>query len=245
MKLERVQKVIANSGFCSRRRAEKLILAGRVQVNDKVIKILGTKCAHSAEIKIDNKIINSQKSFLYIMLNKPQNVISSNFDPKHRKILKDYLPEIKTRVYSIGRLDYDASGLILLTNDGRFANMILHPKFEVDKKYQVLIKGPLTEKQKQKLENGIFIEAHFLTSPAVVKVLEYNRIKNETTLNLTIHEGRNHQIKKMMIAINSRVLALKRIKIGSLKLDRNLNPGQYRFLTKKEIHNLIVSTNGD
>lgn len=152
---ERLQKVISNRGFCSRRRAEFLIQHGRVKIGTEVVKTVGAKVEPNAEIFVDNKAIPPASEKIYLMFNKPRNVICSNYDPAKRKIILNYLTSLKERVYSIGRLDYDTSGLLILTNDGNFANKVMHPRYEIIKTYDLEIAGRISNEQKYKLESGI------------------------------------------------------------------------------------------
>ncbi|AHF60874.1 hypothetical protein P344_02605 [Spiroplasma mirum ATCC 29335] len=234
--MERLQKVIANYGYASRRKAEELILQRRVKVNGQVISEMGFKVTSHDVIMIDNKILeNKNQQKIYIMLNKPRNTVSTVRDPHHRKTVLSYLTGISYRVYPVGRLDYDTSGLLLITNDGEFANIITHPKHIIDKTYHVLVKGIITKPQLCDLACGVKIEDNFTTSPSQTRVLKYLEKDDTTVLELIIHEGKKHQVKRMLGAVGSEVLKLKRVAIGFLQLDESLKPGEWRYLKPKEI----------
>jgi len=230
--MERLQKVIANSGYCSRRKAEELIKLGKVKVNDKIITEMGYKVNNKDIITIDNKILNQEKKE-YILLYKPRGVLTTTKDDKNRKTVLDLIDTNK-RIYPVGRLDYDTSGLLILTNDGELTNYLIHPKNEIDKVYIAKINGILSGKQINELENGVIID-NKKTSKCKVKIK--SKDKDTSIIQLTIHEGRNHQVKKMIEAIGFKVLKLKREKLAFLDLS-NLKPGEYRYLSIKEVKKL-------
>ena len=232
--MERLQKVIAQSGYCSRRKAEELIKNSKVKVNGKIITELGTKVNSSDQIFIDNKLL-SQEEKLYFLLNKPRGVISSSNDEKNRKTVVDII-ETDKRIYPIGRLDYDTTGILLLTNDGDFANEMMHPSNEIDKVYIAKVNGILKGKEINQLKYGVVVDGK-KTSPAKVKLRKIDKKKNTCIVELIIHEGRNHQVKKMIEAVGFEVLKLKREKFGFLTL-KGLNSGEYRSLSKKEVSKL-------
>lgn len=239
--MERLQKVIAQSGYCSRRKAEELIKNSKVKVNGKIITELGTKVNSSDQIFIDNKLL-SQEEKLYFLLNKPRGVISSSNDEKNRKTVVDII-ETDKRIYPIGRLDYDTTGIILLTNDGDFANEMMHPSNEIDKVYIAKVNGILKGKEINQLKYGVVVDGK-KTSPAKVKLRKIDKKNNTCIVELIIHEGRNHQVKKMIEAVGFEVLKLKREKFGFLTL-KGLNSGEYRSLSRKEIsklHDLAVNS---
>lgn len=238
---ERLQKVIANSGFCSRRKAELLITSGKVKVNDQVVTTLGTKVSSDDVVKINNQILKFDK-YIYLVFYKPNNCLTTLSDPKHRPTIMPYFSKIETRIYPVGRLDFDTSGLLLMTNDGDFSNQILHPKYKINKIYQVTCQGILTQQQIKQLEKGVRIEANIVTAPAVVKVLKNDKKKQETLIELTIHQGYKNQVKKMLQAVNSKVLILKRIAVGNITL-KDLKPGAYRYLSEKEKNSLLALVN--
>lgn len=233
--MERLQKVIAHSGVASRRKAESLILEGKVKVNGQVVKELGTKVSSSDKVEVNGIPIEREEP-VYFMLYKPRGVISSVSDDKGRKVVTDFFPQLDKRIYPIGRLDYDTSGLLLLTNDGEFANILMHPKYEVEKVYVAKLKGIPTREQIKKLERGIKLEDG-LTAPAKVKLLSFDRRKDTSIYEITIHEGRNRQVRRMFEAIGYPVLKLKRERYGFLDL-KGLVAGEYRELLPHEVKQL-------
>jgi len=232
--MERLQKVIANSGYCSRRKAEELIVNGKVQVNGKTIYELGTKIDNSDTITINNKPLKKEEK-VYYLLNKPRQIISSASDDKGRKTVIDLI-ESKERIYPIGRLDYDTTGALLLTNDGELANLIMHPSSNIDKVYIAKVKGLIGKKEINKLQNGIVIDG-FKTSKSIARIKKYDKKTDTSIVELTIHEGKNHQVKKMFQAIGYDVIKLKREKIAFLDI-KDLKSGEYRKLNPKEIKKL-------
>lgn len=232
--MERLQKVIANSGYCSRREAEKLIVSGRVSVNNKIITELGTKVSDNDEISIDGvKLSKEQKE--YYLLYKPRGVVSTSHDDKGRKTVVDLI-NTNARIYPVGRLDYDTTGVLLLTNDGELSNLLTHPKNNVDKIYIAKIKGILDVGSIKKLENGVIIDG-YKTSKARVKVRRIDKKNNTSIVQITIHEGKNHQVKKMFEAVGHEVLKLKR-EVFAFFTTGDLNAGEYRRLTIKEVKQL-------
>ncbi|MCJ8011125.1 rRNA pseudouridine synthase [Paenibacillus sp. KQZ6P-2] len=234
--MERLQKILAQAGIASRRKCEELILAGKVEVNGETVTALGTKADPETDIiTVEGKPIRNEKK-IYIMLNKPKGVITSASDPAGRKIVTDYIKGIKERIYPVGRLDYDTEGLLLLTNDGEFANMLTHPKHHVPKTYLATVEGIPHGSELDKLRAGIQLEDG-MTSPAEVEYKDIDTEKNEAVITITIHEGRNRQVRRMFDAINHKVIRLKRISFGDLLL-QNLKRGLYRHLTKDEVEAL-------
>lgn len=232
--MERLQKVIANSGYCSRREAEKLIVSGRVSVNNKVITELGTKISDNDEVSIDGvKLSKEQKE--YYLLYKPRGVVSTSHDDKGRKTVVDLI-NTNARIYPVGRLDYDTTGVLLLTNDGELSNLLTHPKNNVDKIYIAKIKGILDVGSIKKLENGVIIDG-YKTSKARVKIRRIDKKNNTSIVQITIHEGKNHQVKKMFEAVGHEVLKLKR-EVFAFFTTGDLNAGEYRRLTIKEVKQL-------
>jgi 23S rRNA pseudouridine2605 synthase len=230
--MERLQKVIAHAGLASRRKAEELIKEGKVKVNGNVVKELGIKVGPNDKVEV-NEVPLEKEAPVYFILYKPRGVISAVADDKNRKVVTDYFPHIQERIYPIGRLDYDTSGLLLLTNDGEFANALMHPKNEVDKVYVAKIKGlPLRENLK-KLEKGIKLEDG-KTAPATTKVLSVDKRKQTSIVEITIHEGRNRQVRRMFEAIGHPVLKLKRERYGYLTL-HGLSAGDSRELSPHEV----------
>lgn len=230
---ERLQKVMAHAGVASRRKAETLITTGHVKVNGKVVKELGTKVTANDEIKVDEVPI-SKETPVYYLLYKPRGVITAVSDDKHRKTVVDLLKEVPERIYPVGRLDYDTSGLLLLTNDGELDNHLTHPKYEVEKTYVAKVKGIVTNDDMKQLRTGIRIDGR-KTASAKANVIRTNN--NSSIVALTIHEGRNHQVKKMFMALNHPVEKLSRESYGFLNLD-GLQPGDYRPLKPHEVEEL-------
>ena len=232
--MERIQKIIANSGYCSRRKAEELIEAGRVSVDGQVIRELGYKAEENADIRIDNIPLNKEENVVYL-LNKPKNVISSVSDDKGRTTVIDLI-DSPYRLYPLGRLDYDSTGLILLSNDGRLMQKLIHPKFEVEKVYEVTIDGIINKESIQKLEKGVKIE-DYVSSKAKVRLIRTNENKYTSFLEVTIHEGKNREIRKMFKTVGFNVIKLHRIKEATVELG-NLKSGEYRRLKPYELKKL-------
>lgn len=230
--MERLQKVIANLGYTSRRKAEELIIAGRVKVNGEVVSELGTKVDASALIAIDDVLINKNVNYEYYLLNKPRGVISSVHDEEGRKTVVDLI-KTEARIYPIGRLDYNTTGLIILTNDGDFANHLMHPSFAIPKTYVAKVEGIITPEHLAKLKKGIVIENRKVDIKRI-KVKKKDYEKNTSLVEVTIVEGRNHIIKKLFGELKLPVIKLSRIGYGFLTLD-NLKSGEYRSLSIKEI----------
>ena len=236
--MERVQKVIANNGYCSRRKAEELILKGKVKVNNVVIRELGTLVNPNDLIEVEGYVLEKQEK-VYVLLNKPRGVVTTSSDDKKRKTVVD-LVDIPVRIYPVGRLDYDTTGVLLLTNDGEFTNAMLHPSNEIEKVYVAKIKGNLTPGHKKSLESGIIIDGK-KTARCKVKVRKIDRKANTSIIEITIHEGRNHQVKNMFKALGYEVIKLRRESVAFLTAE-GLKPGEYRFLSIKEVkvlYNLI------
>jgi len=238
--MERLQKVIAHAGITSRRKAEQMILEGKVKVNGKVVKELGVKVSDQDRIEVEGIPLEREEP-VYLLLYKPTGVISAAKDDKGRKVVTDFFPYIKQRIYPIGRLDYDTSGLLLLTNDGDFANSLMHPRYEVEKTYVAKLKGiPPRDKIKQ-LEKGIHLEDG-KTAPAVIKVLSIDKKKQTSIVEITIHEGRNRQVRRMFEAIGYQVQKLKRERYAFLDL-KGLATGDSRELTPHEVKQLRALAN--
>lgn len=230
--MERLQKVIANLGYTSRRNAEELIKSGKVKVNGEIVNELGTKVKTSDIIEVEDTILDKNKNYEYYLLYKPREVISSVKDEVGRKTVVDLIITSE-RIYPVGRLDYDTTGLILLTNDGVLTNKLTHPSNKIDKTYIAKVDGLVSGYAIKKLRDGVIIDGR-KTSKAKVKLKSYDKKTNKSLVELTIHEGRNHQVKKMFEAIGYNVLKLKREKYANLDL-KGLKPGEYRKLTNKEI----------
>lgn len=231
----RLQKYLALCGVASRRASEKLIEEGRVKVNGETVTELGTKVGRGDKVLFDGKPVAPDSGKVYIALNKPHGYLSSASDDRGRKtvvdLVKDAFPQ---RLYPVGRLDYDTEGLIFLTNDGDFTYSVTHPKHNIEKTYEAVIKGVITEKAVTSLSEGVEIDG-FLTSPAFVNVISTEGVRS--VVRITIHEGKNRQVRKMFEAVGFRVTKLKRISIGKVKLG-TLKSGTWRELSEKEIRSL-------
>ena len=234
--MERLQKVIANSGITSRRKAEELILNGKVKVNGRTIITLGTQVSVNDKVEVNGVLINKEEK-VYYLLNKPREVIASVSDDLGRKTVVDIIKDDK-RIYPVGRLDYDTTGAIILTNDGEFANLMMHPKNEIDKCYIAKIEGELTPKELMMLKTGVVIDK-VKTKKARVKIRRVDKKTNTSIVEITIHEGKNHQVKKMFESVGHTVLKLKRERIAFLTLD-GLKSGEYRKLSHKEVTTLYA-----
>lgn len=231
--MERLQKVIAASGVTSRRKAEELIVSGKVKVDGKVVTELGTKVTPKNKIEVNNTLISNEQK-VYYLLNKPRGVVTTTSDDKHRKTVCDLI-NTTARIYPVGRLDYDTTGVLILTNDGEFANNIMHPATEIEKTYIAKVKGIVTPEKLMMLKQGVMLDG-IKTKTAKVKL----RKKDSTGISMievTIHEGRNHQVKRMFESVELEVLKLKRERVGFLDLS-GLNSGEYRELNIKEVRQL-------
>jgi len=234
--LERLQKVMSQAGIASRRESEKIIQSGRVTVNGKVVTELGTKVMPGNDkIMVDGKRIEGQK-FVYILLNKPKAVLTTLSDPQDRKTVASLVSDIEQRIYPVGRLDYNTEGLLLLTNDGALTNSLIHPSKKINKTYIAKVAGQPLQDKIDLLRVGIELDDG-KTAPAIIDFVEYDREKDLTSLKVTIHEGKNRQIRRMFEAIGSDVKQLKRIKFAFLTLD-GVKRGAYRHLTANEIEEL-------
>ena len=230
----RINKYIALCGVASRRKAEELILAGRVTVNDEVMTELSYKVDEENDIvKVDDKLIKEENKLVYILLNKPEGYITTVKDQFDRPSVLDLVSDIKERVYPIGRLDYETSGLLLLTNDVDLTYKLTHPKHEVDKTYVARVKGKLTKEEIERFKTGLKIE-DYTTAPAKLKVIKYDEQRDSSLLEIKIHEGKNRQVRKMCKAINHPVLRLRRSAMGKIKIG-DCEIGKYRYLTEDEI----------
>lgn len=233
--MERIQKVIARAGIASRRKSEELIKEGKVKVNGKIVTELGTKVTSSDKVEV-NEVQIEREEPVYFLLYKPRGVISSVQDDKGRKVVTDFFPHLKERIYPVGRLDYDTSGLLIMTNDGEFANLLMHPRGEVEKVYVAKTKGIPSKENLKKLERGILLDDG-KTAPARVKLLSADNKKQAAIIEIAIHEGRNRQVRRMFEAIGSEVVKLKRERYGFLNLG-GLNSGDARELTPHEVKQL-------
>ncbi len=234
---ERLQKIIAAAGIDSRRHAEKLITAGRVSVNDVVIRELGTKADAAKDIiRVDGKIISVEKAMVYIALHKPAGYVTTLSDPERRPTVVDLIGDVPERVYPVGRLDYDSEGLLLLTNDGDFAQKIQHPRFQMPKIYRVKIQGRLSKDELMQLSKGIKLEDGTF-KPENIQVEKFN--DKSCWLRLTLREGKNRIIRRGLEAAGHRVARLIRESVAGVSLG-TLKEGSWRYLTKKEIGQLLA-----
>lgn len=229
--MERLQKVIAQAGIASRRKAEELIKDGKVKVNGEVIKELGTKVSESDKVEVNNKPIEKETKEYYL-LNKPRGVITTTNDEHGRKTVTDLI-ETSARIYPVGRLDYDTTGAILLTNDGEFTNILMHPSNKIDKVYLAKLEGIIKGEQINALKNGVMLD-DVLVKASRVKLKKVNQENLTSMVEITIHEGKNHQVKRMFESVGFHVEKLTRERIGIFDIN-NLKSGQYRKLTPKEV----------
>lgn len=230
----RINKYIASCGIASRRKAEELINDGRVSINGKIITELSFQVDEVKDIvEIDGEKIGLDEKEVYIVLNKPEGYITTVKDQFDRPSVLDLITDIKERIYPVGRLDYETSGLLLLTNDGDLTYKLTHPKHEIDKTYMAIVKGVPTNEEIENFEKGLYIE-DYKTAPAKFKIVKVNEEKNYSICQIKIHEGRNRQVRKMCRAINHPVLRLRRVAMGKITL-KETEVGSYRHLTNDEI----------
>lgn len=231
--MERLQKIIARAGICSRRAAEKLIAEGKVKVDGSVVTELGFQAEWPGqEIEVDGKNLAAPEKHVYILINKPRGYISTAADDRGRKTVLDLVPTVKERIYPVGRLDYDTEGLLLLTNDGDLMNGLLHPRQEVKKTYIAMVEGELTGEKLDALRNGVEL-SDGKTAPAQVLLLPNSR-PPLYEVRITIHEGRNRQVRRMFESVGCRVISLRRVRFASLSL-KGLECGGKRALTDDEV----------
>lgn len=229
--MERLQKVIAQAGISSRRKAEELITSGKVKVNGKVITELGTKVSEKDLIEVNNMIIEKEAKEYYL-LNKPRGVVTTTADDKNRKTVVDLIPT-SARIYPVGRLDYDTTGVLLLTNDGEFANILMHPTSEIDKVYMAKLEGIIKVDQINQLKEGVDLDGEIVKASRV-KLKKVDTKTNTCMVQITIHEGKNHQVKRMFKAVGFEVAKLKREKEAFFDV-KDLQSGEFRKLTSKEV----------
>ena len=229
--MERLQKVIAASGVTSRRKAEELITAGKVRVNGEIVTELGTKVSDKDRIEVNGEILEKEVKEYYL-LNKPRGVVTTTSDDKGRKTVVDLIPT-NARIYPVGRLDYDTTGVLLLTNDGEFANILMHPSSEVEKVYVAKLNGIIKGEHINKLKDGVMLDDE-LVKASRVKLKKVDPKSNSSMVQITIHEGKNHQVKRMFEAVGFLVDKLKREKEGFFDL-KDLQSGEFRKLTPKEV----------
>jgi len=233
---ERLQKLISQAGITSRRAAEELILNGRVTVNGQVVAELGSKADPATDrIAVDGKPLKFSARHLYILLNKPTGYITALKDSQDRPLVTDLLKGVEERVYPVGRLDYNTEGLLLLTNDGEWANRLMHPRHEVEKEYHVRVRGKVLEQQMKRMAGGVELEEG-VTAPAMVRLIKSG--DQNDWISVTIHEGRNRQVRRMCEAVSLSVVRLKRVRYGSLEIG-TLKTGQFRYLTEAEVKGLL------
>lgn len=231
----RLNKFLSQTGIASRREADRMIAEGRVKVNGRTIQVLGCKIDDARDrVEVDGKRVKKDESLIYLMLNKPPGYLVTLKDPFRRPTIKDLLPNLKKKVFPVGRLDYDSEGLILFTNDGELAYRLTHPRFKVKKTYLVRVTGSPDSTNLSRLERGILLDGR-KTAPARISRLSDS--PKRTLLRIEIHEGRKREVKRMCEAIGHRVLKLKRIGFAGLTLGK-LTKGNYRFLRQREIDNL-------
>ena len=235
MFMERLQKVIANCGYCSRRKAEEFITKGKVKVNGFVVTELGTKVSMNDLIEVCGVSLDTKEDYVYYLLNKPRGVITSTSDDKKRKTVIDLIDTNK-RVYPVGRLDYDTTGVLIITNDGNLANMLMHPSNNIEKVYVAKIEGIINHNDIVKLERGVLIDG-IKTAPCKAKITKIDKKNNTSIVKLIIHEGRNHQVKNMFKVLGYNVIKLRRESVAFLTCD-GIKSGEYRELSIKEVKTL-------
>lgn len=233
----RLQKFLANSGVASRRKCEELILEGKISINGKTVNELGVKVDPNVD-KVEHcgKVIHNTEKLVYILLNKPIGYVTTANDQFDRDTVLD-LVKVKERIVPVGRLDMYTSGALILTNDGDFVYKVTHPKHEITKTYTVTVHGIISNEAVEKLRQGVEIE-NYITRPAKVKILKTDEEKNISRLEITIHEGKNRQVRKMCETVGSKVLALHRSKIGDIGV-KDLKLGKWRYLKDYEVKKLL------
>ena len=233
MNAERLQKYLAEAGVASRRKSEELILQGKVEVNGRIVTKLGTKVTSNDIVKYNGKIVKPEEEKVYVLLNKPIGYVTTAHEQFGRDKVLD-LVKINKRIVPVGRLDMYTSGALILTNDGELVNRLTHPKNEIEKTYNVTLKGKVIEQEINQLKKGVLINEDYMTKPAKVKILKIDEVKNISRIQIIIHEGKNRQIRKMCEAIDKKVLALHRSKIGNIDV-KDLKLGEWKYLSLKEI----------
>ena len=233
--MERLQKVIAQAGIASRRKAEQLIVEGKVKVNGKTVRQMGVQVSSSDTVEVNGVEIGKEQK-VYFLFNKPKKCVCTVNDDKDRETVMDYFQDVRERIFPVGRLDYETTCLLIMTNDGEFANLMMHPRNHIHKTYEVAVKGIITDDMCRMLENGINLEDG-KTLPSEVIVLQRSRKKNRTVLQITIQEGRNRQVRKMFESIEKEVVFLKRVSVGEIRLGgvtrgtvRELRPDELEYL---------------
>lgn len=238
--MERLQKTLAKAGVASRRKCEEIIVAGRVEVNDKIVTELGVKVDPDVDqIKVDGRVVRMEKN-IYILFHKPKGVITSVVDPEGRKVVTDFIKGIKERIVPVGRLDYDTEGLLLLSNDGEFVHLLTHPKYQVPKTYHATVKGVPHGDVLERLKNGIMLEDG-VTAPADVEYVDVDPDDKHSIISITIHEGRNRQVRRMFESVNYPVQRLRRVQFGDLTL-HGVSRGRYRHLSQEEVETFMTAS---
>jgi 23S rRNA pseudouridine2605 synthase len=241
----RLQKFLAHAGVASRRAAEELIVRGKVRVNGKVVRELGTVVSSDDRIDVSGTPVKLQSETAYLVMHKPVNVMTTMRDPQGRRTVADFIPKGLPRVVPVGRLDYDTSGVLFLTNDGELANVLTHPRFGVEKTYRAVVKGRLLPEELRRLQGGVWLE-EFKATGARVKVVATRR--DTSVLDITIHEGKNRQVRRMFEAVGHTVVALARLRFGPVRLG-DLPPGQTRPPSARELAQLrnllLIGNRGD
>lgn len=233
---ERLQKVLSHAGVCSRRKAEELITKGQVRVNGRVVRELGSEADPMRDtIEVMGEVIRWERP-KYFLFYKPDRVITSLSDPEGRRTVADYFRNVRERVFPVGRLDYHSEGAILMTNDGELDNLLTHPRYQVNKVYEVTVRGRFSPKAAEKMAKGVKIDTG-MTAPCEIEILEYNKEKNKTKVRMTLHEGKNREIRKMMEVFHHMVFELVRVQYAFLTLN-GLKRGEYRKLTREEVKKL-------
>ena len=227
----RLNKYIASAGICSRRKADELIAAGNVKINGAVMREMGYDVQEGDQVSVNGRPIDAAEKKVYLALNKPLGCVTSMDDDRDRSTVADLVKDIPQRVFPVGRLDYNTTGLLLMTNDGDLAYRLTHPKHEIGKTYVALVSGVISDVRLNRLRRGVDIGG-FVTSPAKVRVLKQN--PHSTVVEITIHEGKNRQVRKMFNAVGNKVMKLERTAIGDIRLGHQL-PGHWRKLTRQEI----------
>ena len=230
----RLNKYIAAAGICSRRKADELIANGNVKVNGAVVREMGTDVGEGDKVSVNGTVIKADEAKVYVAVNKPPGFVTSMSDDKGRRTVAELVADVPERLFPVGRLDYNTTGLLIMTNDGDLTYTLTHPKHEVSKTYIATISGVLSDARLAKLRKGVDIGG-FITSPARVKVLKQN--PRSAVVEISIHEGKNRQVRKMFAAVGNKVQSLERIAIGDIRLGRLLQ-GHYRKLTRAEIEYL-------
>lgn len=230
----RINKYIAQAGIASRRKADELIANGNVKINGAVMKEPGYDVEEGDKVEVNGRVIENQNKMVYVLLNKPFGVITSAKDEKDRTTVMEFVKDIDERLFPVGRLDYNTTGALIMTNDGNLTYRVTHPRHELGKTYRALVKGILSAEKVRKLRNGVDIGG-YVTSKAKVQIIKGGQ--NSTVVEITIHEGKNRQVRKMFAAVGNPVQELERVAIGTIRLG-HLRPGHYRKLTKEEVEYL-------